>query len=340
MIALHEVAAECDDWAMATENPSDVLPMLTDIHPGFDAAMRGYDRTQVDQFLSRMDEDLRAAVAERDAIAGRTADLAAQLASAHAQIESLRRQLRTANETVTGENVEERVRKRLEAATADAAKVRRDAEAEATTIRSGAADAATRTRTAATTEADEILAQATQRHAEADETFRRRLADADQHRAKVEEQLAQSTAQAQAEEDRLTLESEATRLRLDAEAQAERERLEAESLARCAKAEEDFEITLRLRRTAEVAVSAELKATAEAEATQTVEEAKGRAWQLIEAAKVEVRRLHQHRDDVHGQLKELYRRLGAAIELPRDESPVAAEPVPPPGGAPAPTDPA
>jgi DivIVA domain-containing protein len=305
---------------MASENPSDVLPMLTDAHPGFAAAMRGYDRAQVDQYLGRMDEDLRAALSERDSIAARTADLAAQLASSHAQIESLRRQLRTANESVTAENIDERVRKRLEAANSEAATIRREAEAEATTIRAGATDAASRTRATATAEADDILAEATQRHAEADETFRHRLADADKYRAMVEEQLAQSTAQAQAEEDRLTLESEATRLRLDAEAVANRERLDAESLARRAQAEDDFEVTLRLRRTAEAAVSAEQKAAAEAAAAHTIEQAKVHADGLVEAAKHEVVRLQRQRADVHAQLKELHRKLGAALEAAKPEA--------------------
>jgi DivIVA domain-containing protein len=100
---------------MSSDNPSDVLPILTNAHRGFDAAMRGYDRAQVDQFLTHIDEDVRAAVAERNSMAARSADLAAQLASAQAQIESLRRQLRKASETVTAETVDARVRTRLEA---------------------------------------------------------------------------------------------------------------------------------------------------------------------------------------------------------------------------------
>jgi DivIVA domain-containing protein len=316
--------AECDDGPMAAENPTDVLPMLTDANPGFAVAMRGYDRSQVDQFLGRMDEDLRATIAERDAIGARTADLAAQLASAHAQIESLRRQLRTANEAVTADNIDERVRARLEAANAEAAKIRSAAEDEANAIRTGAADAAACTRGAATAEADEILAQATQRHLEADDTFRRRLADADQHRARVEEQLAQSMAQAQADEDRLTMESEAVRVRLDAEAQAERDRLDAESLARRAQAEEDFEVTLRLRRTAEAELSAEQKATAETEAAQTVAAARAKAAKLVDQAAAEVRRLYRDRADVHAQLEQLHNRLGALLAEGKDSEPRSA----------------
>jgi DivIVA domain-containing protein len=306
---------------MASENPTDVLPMLTDANPGFPVAMRGYDRNQVDQFLGRMDEDLRATISERDAAAARSADLAAQLASAQAQIESLRRQLRTANEAVTADNIDERVRARLEAANADAAKTRAAAEADATAIRTGANDAAARVRAAATAEADEILAQATQRHLEADDTFRRRLADADQHRAMVEEQLATSMAQARADEDRLTIESEAVRVRLDAEAQAERERLDAESLARRIQAEEDFEVTLRLRRTAEAALSAEQKAAAEAEAAQTISAAQAQAVKMVDKAASEVRSLQRDRDDVYAQLERLHARLSTVLSQTKAATP-------------------
>ena len=89
---------------MTQENASDVLPMLTDAHRGFDQALRGYDRSQVDQYFGQQEDELRATIAERDAATARSADLAAQLASAQAQIESLRRQLRTATETVTADN--------------------------------------------------------------------------------------------------------------------------------------------------------------------------------------------------------------------------------------------
>jgi cell division septum initiation protein DivIVA len=309
---------------MALDNPSDVLPILTDAHRGFDAAIRGYDRAQVDQFFSDMDEELRAAVANRDAIAGRSADLAAQLASAQAQIESLRRQLRKASETVTAETVDKRVSALLGAANTEAAKIRSAAETEATALRAGATDAAARTRAAAQAEAQEILATATERHAEADDTFRRRLAEAEVHRADVEALLVQSITQARTEEDRVTAESESSRVRLDAESLAERERRDAESLAHRAQAEEDFEVTLRRRRTAEAAASAELKAAADALAAQQVSDAAARATELVDAAVNEVRRLNDQRDETHAELRELYRKLGAAVEQPLAADPPAA----------------
>src|SRR5919108_2681128 len=146
-----------------TEPPgADLLP-LYETSRGFDSAMRGYDREQVDREIGRLDDDLRVTAAERDAAAARSADLAAQLASAQAQIESLRRQLRAATETVTADNVDEHVKQILNSAKADAARMREEAGAEAEQIRNGAADSAARTRSAAQAEAERVVAEATAR---------------------------------------------------------------------------------------------------------------------------------------------------------------------------------
>src|SRR6266545_885488 len=118
---------------MSSENYSDTLPILAD--RGFDTSMRGYDRRQVDVFVATLDDEIRAAAADRDAALARCADFAAQLASAQAQIESLRRQLRKATEKVTADNLEPRVRELLDTAAADASKMRAEADAYVLTIR-------------------------------------------------------------------------------------------------------------------------------------------------------------------------------------------------------------
>jgi DivIVA domain-containing protein len=298
---------------MTSDHASDVLPILSDAHRGFDPAIRGYDRAQVDQYLAHLEDDLRSTVAERDAALARSADMAAQLASAQAQIESLRRQLRTASEAVTIETVDARVRQLIEAAQSDATRIRDEAQAQAEVVRNGAADAAARTRAAAHAEAERIVEQATARHAEADEMFRRRIAEAEQHRAAIEEQLAHTLEQTRAEESRLTQEAAAERARLDAAAKADRHRLEiaaaderirldAESLTARTQADDDFEITLRARRTA---------------ANEAIErerhEAEQAAAALISDAQAEVRRLHTVRDETHATLQSLHGKLGAAL---------------------------
>ena len=44
---------------MSTEHASDVLPILSDAHHGFDPALRGYDRAQVDQYLGQLEDEVR-----------------------------------------------------------------------------------------------------------------------------------------------------------------------------------------------------------------------------------------------------------------------------------------
>lgn len=287
---------------MSTE-PTDVLPILSESSRGFDPAIRGYDRAQVDHFLAALEDDVRVAIRERDAANARGADVAAQLASAQAQIESLRRQLRAATESVTQDNVDARVRQLLETAQADAALTRAAADAYAEAEHSGASDSAARTRAAAHAEAEQIVAAATARLAEADETFKRRLADAEQHRTAVEADLAAQLAQTVADEQRITR-----------EAQAERDRLDSDSLAMRARAEEDFEITLRARRTSEAAAI-------EAERT----DAHAHAAQLIDNAVEEVRRLRAQRDETHDALRALHDRLGSALDTALAETATADE---------------
>src|SRR5262245_54301531 len=109
---------------MSSENYAAALPILSD--RGFDTAMRGYDRRQVDEYVANLDDEVRAATADRDAAIARCADLAAQLASTQAQIESLRRQLRRATERPTTQHVDMRVREMLESAAAEADHIRTD----------------------------------------------------------------------------------------------------------------------------------------------------------------------------------------------------------------------
>lgn len=302
----------------AADNPTELLPILSD-ERGFDVAMRGYDRAQVDHYLGQLDDEIRSLTTERDNTAARSADLAAQLASANAQIESLRRQLHAATETVTADNVDPRVRQILENAAAEAAAVRAAAETEAAATRSAADDA-----------------------------FRSRLSDVEEHRAEVEARLARQTAAARETVDRLGTESAAERTRLDTEAAAERQRLDEEGAARRALAAEDFEITLRSRRTAEAQTSANEHAKAQAEAARIVADAHQAATDLLADARTELQRLEGEREQLHQRLVTLHGELGDAISAYAAAKPTAeageagaadaADGAPTPGAADAPGD--
>ena len=256
---------------MSADNTTDALPILDD--RGFDIAMRGYDRRQVEEYVSQLDEEVRAEHAARSAAEARSADLAAHIGSAQAQIESLRRQLQIATQEVNEDNVAPRVRELLESAKATAQSLRADADAYAVTTRTSADEAAARVRAAAQAEADQILDEATQRHAEADETFRRRLSEAERHHADVTAEANAQLDLARTQEAQITREAEASRQRLDAEAAAER-----------ATAAEDFEIALRARRTEEQRLSAEQIAAAQVRAEQIVTDAEAEAVGLRQQA--------------------------------------------------------
>jgi cell division septum initiation protein DivIVA len=343
-------------------NPSDVLPLLAAGDRGFDQALRGYDRDQVNRYVTRSEDDLRLAVSQRDSALSRSADLAAQLAAANAQVESLRRQLRVANQTVTPDNVDTRIRHLVEAAQADASQLRMETEARAEEVRVAMAEQASatlrtadeeaeRTRTSARQQAEAILAEAQERadkllafaeakSVEADTYHRDQIAEADAHRTWVESDLAWLATTAAAERERLDIvaeaerahlddarqraedESIAERARLDALHDAERERLDHESATARRLAEDDFEIVLRARRTAEVERSAELLHEAEEASSKLVREAQMLASHLIEDAVAEVHRLHAERDAAHENLREVHTKLAAAIA-------VALAPAPP-----------
>lgn len=360
---------------MSTYHPSDVLPMLNGGERGFDLAMRGYDRDQVDRYMLRADEDLRVASGQRDAALARSADLAAQLSAVQAQLESLRRQLRIANETITPENVDARIRHLVEAAQADASRLRTETEAKAEEVRSAMAEqaelmiseseaeaariraeadteaaavkaaadsSAARVLALAQTEADELLAAARAKCVEADEYHAQQVADADAHRAFVESDIAWLAATAASERERLDAEAEAERARLDDARQqldeesalerarldsmhaATRERLDREAEAARQVAEEDFEIVLRNRRTAERESSDAMIAAAKAEAARVVREAEDHAAELVFNAEVEVRRLHAERDAAHETLKELHTKVATAIAVALAPTPHAS----------------
>ena len=291
---------------MAGEEPTDVLPILNNDDRGFDPAIRGYDRAQVDAYLSRVDADLRSAQAERDATAARSADIAAQLANAHAQVESLRRQLRAATEQVTPDNVDAHVAHALKTAQTEASRIRTTATEEAERVRNGAADSASRTTAAAAAEAERIIEQATERHIAADTVFRERMTEIEAHKNAVDAELAASIAAVREEEDHISKLADAERLRLDTEATARREQLEADSQARRAQADEDFEVTLRARRSEQYDALRAERSRAETEAAR-----------LISDAKAEVDALQRMREESHKRLDSLVEEIRSALEKAR-----------------------
>ena len=203
------------------------------------------------RYLGRLDDDLRRPRAERDAAAARSADLAAQLASAQAQVESLRRQLRAATEKVTTENVDEHVnapaRRRQDDAAAKRAPGRRS---EAEQARNDAADAPPGP---APPPAGGRAAHRRGHRAPGARPTRRSAAGSPRSRPAPHRGAGRAGrvdgAQTEAEEAALSAEAEAERDRLDAESRAERTRLEQASLAERTRLDDEAAAAPRAGRT-------------------------------------------------------------------------------------------
>ncbi|MBV9594396.1 MAG: hypothetical protein JO147_11465, partial [Actinobacteria bacterium] len=249
---------------------------------------------------------------------------AAQLASVHAQVESLRRQLRAATDPVTQTNIDPRVREILDSASADAVRIRNEAEAYVLQIRKVADEAAERVRATARDEADDIVQTATARQAEADEEFRRRIAEADRYRVETTERMAADLERTRRQEEQITAEADLTRTRLDGEAAQRRAQLEQQSRERITTAEQDFEITLRLRRTEQANRAAKLLAAAHAEAAEAVSDARIEARRRTAEAGARVEELDRQRNEIFTELGMLVRRLSTIVTASQSAQPVDA----------------
>lgn len=271
---------------------TDLLPLMGDDIPHFDVAMRGYDRRQVDAYVSRAEAEIAELQSARDSALATSADRAAQLASNAAHIESLKRQASKATEPITPSNVSDRIRDMLQLATEEASQTRRSAEMEADRVLAAARADAERVRAEAAAELQRLTAAAKQRTAEAEQ----KLAQA-RNQATAELERARSEATA------LLAAAAAERDRLDAEAAAVRDRADAEAAERRRMADEDFEITLRGRRR-----------SAEREIASEQAQANAEAKQIVGNAREEVAELDAQRQRLYEELHELHSRIGSLVE--------------------------
>lgn len=277
---------------MAADDHTELLPILDSDEPFFDVGLRGYDKNQVDDYVARTIAQLAELTAARDAALATSADRAAQLANREAHIESLRRQAAKSTEPVNSATVSERIRGMLQLATEEAAQTRRAAEQEAERVVTAAQADAERVRSEAAAEQQRLTAAASQRAAEADQKLSQARVQAAGELERARNEVARLTEAARAERDHL-----------DAEAAAARLAQEQEAAAKMALAVEDFEITLRARRTAAEQQEASDQLAAQAKADRIVAEAQARA----DALAAELEKTRQ-------ALRELHSRLGKLLD--------------------------
>jgi DivIVA domain-containing protein len=276
----------------ADKNSTEILPMLGGDEPFFDVGMRGYDKRQVDDYVAQITAEVAELRTARDAALATGADRAAQLANREAHIESLKRQATHATESINPANVSDRIRDMLQLATDEAAQTRRNAEEEADRVLAGARADAERVRSEAAAEQQRLTASAAQRSAEADQKL-----------AQARTAAAAELEAARTEVARLNNEAAAERERLDAEAASARDAADRTAAERRQLADDDFEITLRSRRSV-----AERQAIADHERTKQI------AVQMIEDARRQVDTLKTERAEIHESLRALHARLRGIVE--------------------------
>lgn len=305
----------------ADENSTELLPLLDEDEPIFDVGIRGYDKRQVDSYVSQAETQIAELKAARDAALAISADRAAQLASREAHIESLKQQAVRTVEVPSSVKVSDRIRDMLQLADDEAAQTRRAAEEEAAGIRRAAEQQAEQVLSAARSDAERVRAEAaaaqqrltagaSQRSAEADQKLAQArvqsAAELDKARAEAAKILDLATAEldkAVAAAASITEAAETERDRLDNEAAAARAAAERASIERLRTAEQDFEITLRSRRSA-----------AERQAQLDQQAARATAEQLITEARERAAALNAEREQTHQRLRELHQQLGAVID--------------------------
>ena len=274
-----------------TDHTSELFPMMAEGGRDFEVSLRGYDKRQVDAYVARSEAELVALTGERDSATSRSADLAAQLANSHAQIESLRRHLAESSADITADNVDARMRSRVELAFAQSQGIRNQAlEAAAETRRLAEADVAESRRQAAE-DADRMRDQARQDLRRATEAAQQREADAEAVHADARARAADQLNAARIEADRLLTQVRTENEETTEQAKSIRDRLDESARAARVEAAEDFQIALRIRRTEEQHADAERHAAAVTEADRLVTDATAEAHRLVTDAQNQADRL-------------------------------------------------
>jgi cell division septum initiation protein DivIVA len=312
---------------MSQDETSQLFPILQAADRSFEVSMRGYDRNQVEDYVARTDAEIQALAAERDAALARSADLAAQLANAHAQIEASRRQLAEATTAITPETVHARLRPLVENAHAEARQIRQSADADAMRVRAlGDADSQ-ETRRQANEDAQRMRGQAQEDLQRATQAAAKREREADETLAAAQAAAAEIVNKARADAAKLLADTHGEIDRWDTESTTTRQRLDAQAAAARVTANEDFEIALRVRRTEEMRVDEERRAAAQAKAERLTRDASQRADEIVAEAQHELASLRDVRSRTQLDLHELHGRLGEVLAaLPESYREADADP--------------
>jgi colicin import membrane protein len=267
---------------------------LVPLHTDFDLVWRGCDREQVQQYVERVETELRLLTVDRDAAVRRADVLAEQLAAARAEVRELTERLdRLCRTPVEPDALTDRLRRMVELA-----------HAEAEEITSRARSVAEHERVTARQSADRLRRRAEYL-----------VAELDQRRAELAAEHRDLMARAHERVEALTREAERRRRELDDQAALMRAQIQS-----------DFELATAARRTEAARELAEERAAAHAEAERIVQAARERAAGMVADAQRAVDRLCAQRDRVAAGLRAAQRTLAQAgpllAPLPDETPPV------------------
>ncbi|RJQ75183.1 hypothetical protein D5S17_21620 [Pseudonocardiaceae bacterium YIM PH 21723] len=264
---------------MTRSATSDFMPL----HTGFDRTFRGYDRGQVDRYVSHTEAELRLVTADRNACAVRIDELNGLLSAEREQVQNLTGALdRMVRTPLDPDVLDERM-----------ARVVALANDEAREITTRAQTAAEFNWATAERAADDLKAEYEQQAAE--------LAQRKHQMAGAYRVLMQHT---QSEVDSMTRQAELRRNRLDQQA-----------AQRHAQVESDFKIAMDERRATALAELAQQRAEAEAEAERLVREATEESARRVAEARREVGELQELREQLKLQLQAMKNTLSAVAPM-------------------------
>lgn len=282
----------------------------------FETVRRGYSPEQVNEYLDRLEYDLRILTADRDSATHRLSETSSQLQAAQSDADELRHQLdRTAMSTPTMSGLSERMQRMIRLAEEEASEIRARANADAaerqadTDQRAAELAEARRSFDAEREKARGQLAQ------QVEDITNEALTESERVRGTASHDAANIVGAAQAEAQRLITQATDYLDRttehaqaLDAAAAAERHRLDTESATRRTEVEEDFTISITARRTQAHQYVAEQENESRQQAEELVANATAEAAAIVAAADAEAQRR------VEAAAQESHRRVVEADE--------------------------
>jgi cell division septum initiation protein DivIVA len=320
-----------------TERTSDVnMNFLPDVgmNRGFDLALRGYERRQVEDYLANLEAEIATLRHGRDVAADRVAMLEQRLEELHVELQTAQRQVAEFEPSYAGLGA--RVENILRLAEEEAIALRADASATGDRIRAGAEDDAKRSRGEADREAQDIVTAAER---EAGQRRAAALAEAEGARADAAKDAAAVRAEASSELEEARAKAAQAARDFETTLARRREQAEQELSARLAAAEQRLTDTSdtadQIKREAEAhRAEADRRAgqildSARRESEAMISEATAKAARARSEVERELSNLVRRRDSVQAQLQNVREMLatmtGASANSAGDEVPAEAE---------------